>query len=95
MAPIFDQLGEKYRDSDSVVIAKIDSTANELEHTKITSFPTLKYYKKGDNAVVDYNGERTLEGFVKFIESGGQEEASPDDGEDSEEQQKPQEHEEL
>lgn len=85
MAPIFDQLGEKYKDSETVVIAKIDSTANELEHTKITSFPTLKYYKKGDNAVVDYNGERTLEGFVKFIESGGQVE-TPEDADDASEE---------
>lgn len=86
MAPIFDQLGEKFKDDDSVLIAKIDSTANELEHTKITSFPTLKYYKKGDNAVVDYNGERTLEGFVKFIESGGKEEEVDADVEDSSEE---------
>lgn len=79
MAPIYDQLGEKFADSDSVVIAKIDATANELEHTKITSFPTIKLYKKGDNSAVDYNGERTLEGFVKFLESGGQEsEGVPD-----------------
>lgn len=83
LSPIFDQLGEKFKDSDSVVIAKIDSTANELEHTKITSFPTLKYYKKGDNAVVDYNGERTLEGFVKFIESGGKEEEVDVESEES------------
>lgn len=73
MAPIYDQLGEKFAESETVVIAKIDATANELEHTKITSFPTIKLYKKGDNAVVDYNGERTLEGFTKFLESGGQE----------------------
>lgn len=87
LAPIFDQLGEKYKDSETVVIAKIDSTANELEHTKITSFPTLKFYKKGDNEAVDYNGERTLEGFVKFIESGGQEaEEEPEDVEDSAEE---------
>lgn len=71
LAPIYDQLGEKYKDSDTVVIAKMDATANELEHTKITSFPTLKFYRKGDNQVIDYNGERTLEGFVKFIDAGG------------------------
>jgi len=71
LSPIFDQLGEKYKDSETIVIAKIDSTANELEHTKITSFPTLKFYRKGDNEVIDYNGERTLEGMAKFLDAGG------------------------
>lgn len=79
MAPIYDQLGEKFADSQTIVVTKIDATANELEHTKITSFPTLKLYKRGDNEVIDYNGERTLEGFTKFLESGGQEsEGTPD-----------------
>jgi len=45
------QLGEKFKDNDKVVIAKIDATANELDHTKISSFPTIKLYKKGDNTV--------------------------------------------
>jgi len=76
LAPIFEQLGEKFKDSEAVVIAKIDATANELEHTKITSFPTIKLYKKGDNGIVDFNGERTLEGFTKFLESGGLEDAT-------------------
>jgi len=79
LAPIYDQLGEKYANSETVVIAKIDATANELEHTKITSFPTIKLYKKETNEAVDYNGERTLDGFVKFLESGGQDsEGVPD-----------------
>lgn len=78
IAPIFDQLGEKYKDSKTVVIAKMDATVNELEHTKIQSFPTIKMYKKGDNSIVDFNGERTLEGFSKFIESGGVEETAGD-----------------
>jgi protein disulfide-isomerase A1 len=45
------QLGQKFKDSDTVVIAKMDATANELEHTKIVSFPTLKLYTKGENKV--------------------------------------------
>merc|ERR1712198_198728 len=85
LAPIYDQLGEKYKDHESIVIAKMDATANELEHTKIQSFPTLKYYKK-DNSVVEYNGERTLEGMSKFLETGGvYGQAAPDEDEDDEE----------
>lgn len=76
LTPIFDQLGEKFKDSETIVIAKMDATANELEHTKIQSFPTLKLYKKDDNAVIDFNGERTLEGLSKFLESGGLEDAA-------------------
>lgn len=40
-----------YENRDDVVIAKIDSTANELENIKITSFPTLKFFTKEDNKV--------------------------------------------
>jgi len=72
LAPIWDELGTKYADSNDIVIAKMDSTANELENIKINGFPTIKYFPAGENAaVVDYNGERTLDGFVKFLESGG------------------------
>lgn len=79
MVPIYDALGDDFADSPTVVIAKIDATANELEHTKITSFPTIKLYKRDNNEVIDYNGERTLEGFTRFLESGGQDaEGVPD-----------------
>ncbi|GFX23191.1 protein disulfide-isomerase [Trichonephila clavipes] len=80
LAPIYDELAEKYKDSADVVIAKMDATANELEHTKINSFPTIKLYKKGTNEVVEYNGERTLEGINKFIETDGEYgKAAPDE----------------
>merc|ERR1712223_228822 len=66
LAPIWDKLGEKYADSETVVIAKMDSTANELEEVKVQGFPTIKLFKKGTNEIVDYNGDRTVEGFSKF-----------------------------
>lgn len=71
LEPIYESLGENYGTNKEVVIAKMDATANELEHTKIVSFPTIKLYTK-DNQVIEYNGERTLEGLTKFIESGGE-----------------------
>ena len=71
LSPIYEMLAEKFKDNQSILVAKIDATANELENTKIQSFPTIKLYKKGDNKVVEYKGERTLEGMSKFIETGG------------------------
>ncbi|PKU30815.1 protein disulfide-isomerase [Limosa lapponica baueri] len=80
LAPIWDKLGETYRDHENIVIAKMDSTANEVETVKIHSFPTLKFFPAGSGRnVIDYNGERTLEGFKKFLESGGQDGAAADD----------------
>ncbi|XP_034951846.1 protein disulfide-isomerase [Chelonus insularis] len=71
LVPIYDQLGEKYKDNKEIVIAKMDATANELEEVKINSFPTITLYKKETNEAVEYNGERTLEGLSKFIDSDG------------------------
>lgn len=50
----FLQLGKKYEDSESVVIAKMDATVNELEDVKIVNYPTITLYKKGTNEVYFY-----------------------------------------
>ncbi|KAA8594499.1 hypothetical protein FQN60_011634 [Etheostoma spectabile] len=78
LTPIWEKLGEKYKDSADIIVAKMDSTANEIEAVKVHSFPTLKFFPAGEERkVIDYNGERTLEGFTKFLESGGKEGGAP------------------
>merc|ERR1711862_923559 len=73
LAPIWDKLGEKYADNENIVIAKMDSTANELEEVKVQGFPTIKLFKKGTNEIVDYNGDRTVEGFSKSLDEPAKE----------------------
>lgn len=85
LAPTWDELGEKFKDHEDIVIAKMDATANELEDVKVHSFPTIKYFPKDSSDAVDYGGERTLEGFTKFLESGGKDGAGADEDEEVEE----------
>jgi len=95
LAPTWDKLGEKFADREDIVIAKMDSTANELEDIKIQGFPTIKLFKKEDNKVIDYNGERTLEGFSKFLESDGMDGAAYEEPEDEEDDDEDAGHDEL
>jgi len=69
LAPIYEELGELYKGS-NIVIAKFDATANDLPSDapfQIQGFPTIKLRKAGSTEFIDYNGERTKEGFVKFL----------------------------
>jgi len=73
LTPIYEQLGEKYKDNADIVIAKMDATANELEDIKVQSFPTIKLFPKDSAEVIDYQGERTVDALMKFIDSNGKE----------------------
>merc|ERR1712018_673480 len=70
LAPIWDKLGEEFEKDDSVVIAKMDATANEAEGVNVKGFPTLKMWKKDTNKVVDFNGARDFETLVHFVKTG-------------------------
>ena len=64
-----------FQDHPNIVIAKSDATANEFETVEVQGFPTLKFFPAGGE-MQDYNGGRTLDDFVKFLEPEGAAEVS-------------------
>ncbi|MFH4974982.1 hypothetical protein AB6A40_001691 [Gnathostoma spinigerum] len=101
--PVWDKLGEKYKDSKEVMIAKMDATANEVASVRIRGFPTLKFFPAHSKEIIEYDGERDLDSFVKFIESGGkvkkeakkEEEEEEEEEKEEEKEKEKEEHEEL
>jgi protein disulfide isomerase len=68
LAPVWDELGEAYKDNADIVIAKFDATVNEADGVEIRGYPTLKWYPKGNKEGENYEGERDLAGLKKFID---------------------------
>lgn len=63
LAPIWEELAEKFKDRADLIIAKMDSTANELEDVRIQGFPTLKFFPKNSDEV-----SLKLSPFLSFVE---------------------------
>uniref|UniRef100_F6PGL7 protein disulfide-isomerase n=2 Tax=Monodelphis domestica TaxID=13616 RepID=F6PGL7_MONDO len=71
IAPIWDKLGDVYKDHQDIVIAKMDSSVNEVDSITVHNFPTLIYFPAGtDRKIIEYHGAWTLENFRKFLDSG-------------------------
>jgi len=73
LAPTWDELGAKFRSNENVVIAKIDSTANEIEvpGVNVKGFPTIYFFPGDTKKPVRYEGGRELDDFVGYIEQHG------------------------
>jgi len=68
-------------DMSGLVVAKMDGSANVIEtkEYKWKTFPTMVYFRAGDKTPLEYEGERTVEGFVKFAKRVGSKAAANDD----------------
>ncbi|KAG7671716.1 hypothetical protein Ndes2526B_g07391 [Nannochloris sp. 'desiccata'] len=69
LAPIYVKLAKRFRDIDSVVIAKMDGTENEVPELEIQGYPTLLFFPAEKNAeAIKYDeGARELKDLTKFI----------------------------
>ncbi|CAH2307775.1 disulfide-isomerase A2 [Pelobates cultripes] len=72
LEPIWEELAEKYKDHENVIIAKIDGTANEIDGLRVRGYPNLRFFPAGpEHKMIEYTKDRTVELFSAFIDSGG------------------------
>ncbi|XVF36934.1 hypothetical protein REPUB_Repub19eG0101800 [Reevesia pubescens] len=69
LAPILDEVAVHYEKDADVLIAKLDATANDIadENFDIKGYPTI-YFRTANGNVTPYEGDRTKEDIIDFIE---------------------------
>jgi protein disulfide-isomerase A1 len=78
--------------------AQMDATLNDIPPSapfKVQGFPTLKFKPAGSLEFIDYNGDRSLESLIEFVEINKRSADVEDEDEVEEEEDDVIEHDEL
>ena len=71
LAPTWESLAEDFASEPTILVAKVDAEAENSKSTAksqgVTSYPTIKYFPKGSKTPEAYEGGRTEEALVTFL----------------------------
>ncbi|CAL9765927.1 unnamed protein product [Musa acuminata subsp. burmannicoides] len=69
LAPTYEKVGSAYKLEEDVIIANLDADKHKdlAEKYGVSGYPTLKFFPKGNKGGEDYDGDRDLDDFVKFL----------------------------
>jgi len=71
LAPIWETVAQDYSAEPNVLIAKVDAEAENAKATAqeqgVKSYPTIKYFPKGSTTPEPYEGGRTEEALLEFM----------------------------
>jgi protein disulfide-isomerase A6 len=71
LSPIWEEVAKDYASEPNVLIAKVDAEAENSKATAqeqgVKSYPTIKYFPKGSTTPEPYEGGRTEEAILDFM----------------------------
>jgi len=69
LAPDYEKVGQSFEGESEVVIAKLDADDHKSVATEfgVSGYPTIKFFPKDNKEGETYNGGRTPQDFVDFI----------------------------
>jgi len=82
LAPTYDEVGRRLKNVNSVRVAKIDATANEIDvpGLSVRGYPSIYFFKGNDKAnPVKYEGGREADDFIEYISSNSHNKFSHDE----------------
>jgi len=69
LEPVYKEVAKKLESVGTIIVAKIDATANDVEGVDIEGFPTIKLWRASNkDEPLDYNGDRDVDGFLTWLE---------------------------
>lgn len=87
LAPTWETLAQDFANEPSVLIAKVDAEAENSKAVAteqgVSSYPTIKYFKKGSTEALPYEGARAEKDFVQFINTNAGTHRAPGGGLDA------------
>jgi len=78
LAPEYEKAAEHFSNVDTVVLAKIDATGNEVDMkgVDVRGFPTIYFFPAGSSTPETFEGDRTAEGIISFLEKNAKSDIS-------------------
>jgi protein disulfide-isomerase A1 len=67
LAPEYEELAQKVKSIPSLMIGKLDATANDVLGIEINNFPLLKFYPANNKKGIDFSGNKDFQGLLKFV----------------------------
>jgi len=69
LKPVYEEVASAFSNEANVVVAKVDATAESDLGSKyeVKGYPTIKFFPKGTDDVMDYQSGRSAKAFVDFL----------------------------